>query len=444
MEIIAILLGCLFFHFDSALLKKQALPIFEKLFFVKPWQNMLVAALCFAAVLQTSEARLALFQVAGIVLMGIYFLRRYQFFTLVEASPEFAKTQDEQLQLAISTFSILAFWVLGMMGVAVYAEFWSALWHWKIDELTGLLILSEISSVLMIFLIYRAVRARKSLQLFQILGLETKGLGTMKIWILPIVIAIVYAGVTSWILESRPVQPMTPLQNLLESTTSMGVLLFFVGSAVFTAPFFEEIIFRGFFFHVIQRFKGVVFAVIFVALTFGFLHVEQYWGDWAAIAVVGCFGLILTVLRAGTGSSVPGMIAHYVYNGSLIIIPIVMIVFSNPLYLDYQLNQYRFTAEQKEAKLLESIAQYPDFSPAYNDLAWVYSEQGIKLERALELIDYALSLEPESYAFLDTKAEVLFKMGRVSQAITMEEDLLKKYPNDVYLRQQLKKFQSAN
>ncbi len=444
MEIVAIILGYLFFHFDSALLKKRALPIFESLFFVKSWQNMLIAALCFVAVLQTGEARFALFQVVGTVLAGTYFLRRYRFFVLVEASQEFAKTQDDQLQLALSTFSILAFWVLGMMGVAAYAELWSALLHWQVDELTGLLMLSEISSALMIFLIYRAVRAQKSLHLFQVLGLETKGLGTVKIWILPIVIAIVYAGVTSLILESRPVQPMTPLQNLLESTTSIGVILFFVGTAVLTAPFFEEIIFRGFFFHVVQRYKGVVFAVIFVSLIFGFLHVEQYWGDWAAIAVVACFGLILTVLRVWTGSSLPGMIAHYVYNGSLIIIPIVMIIFSNPLYLDYQFNQYRFTAVQKEEKLLESIRQYPDFGLAYNDLAWIYSEQGIKLERALELIDHALSFEPESYAFLDTKAEVLFKMGRVSQAIAIEEVLLKKHPKDVYVRQQLKKFQGSH
>lgn len=444
MEIIAIIIGYLFFYFDSALLKKRALPIFESLFFVRFWQNILVAVLCFVAVLQPDQIRLALLLVVGIVVAGIYLLRRHQFFVLVAASAEFAATDDEQLQLALSTFSILALWVLGMLGAAVCAEFWSSLLHWKIDELTGLLIFTEISSALMIVLIYRAVRAQKSLQFFQILGLETKGLGTIKLWILPVVGAMVYAGVTSLILESRPVQPMTPLQNLLESVTSMGVLLFFVGTAVLTAPFFEEIIFRGFFFHVIQRFKGVVFAVIFIALIFGFLHVQQYWGDWAAIAVVGCFGLVLTVLRAWTGSSVPGMIAHYVYNSSLIIIPVVMIIFSNPLYLDYQFNQYRLTNVQKEAKLLESIMKYPDFSLAYNDLAWLYSQQGIKLERALELIDQALILEPESYAFLDTKAEVLFKMGRVSQAIEIEEALLKKYPKDVYARKQLEKFRSSD
>ncbi len=90
--------------------------------------------------------------------------------------------------------------------------------------------------------------------------------------------------------------------------------------------------------------------------------------------------------------------------------------------------------------MLKSIEQYPQFPSAYNDLAWLYSEQNMKLDYALEIIDKALILEPENYAFLDTKAEVLFKMGRVNQAIAIEEAMIKKYPNNAYFRQQVKKF----
>jgi len=90
--------------------------------------------------------------------------------------------------------------------------------------------------------------------------------------------------------------------------------------------------------------------------------------------------------------------------------------------------------------LVKSIQNYPKHALSYNDLAWLYSEENRNLDQALVLIDRALAAEPQNYAFLDTKAEILFKMGRVPEAIAIETALVRKYPKHPLLRQQLEKF----
>ncbi len=440
MEVIALTIGYLLFQFDIALIKKRALSIFESVFRFANWQIFLLSFLLLLSIVKISVDSFVIVEIVFVFLLTIYFLRRSQFFALVNSSEQYAVIEDENLALAFSVLPLILLWALGMVLVSIVSEILQKFFHWSLDELSSLLILSEISVLLLVILIYQAVRRLKSLKLFEVFGLQTHRLGWIKIWVLPAGFAIGYAVLTSWLLEARPIQPLTPLQDILNSTSSLGVLLFFAATAILTAPFFEEIIFRGFLFSLMQRFKGSVFAIIFVALIFGALHVEQYWGDWDAILVVSLFGLSLTLFRAWSGSAVPGMIAHYVYNTSLIILPIATILLSNPLYLDYQVNYYLLTNVQKQERLLKSIEQYPQFTNAYNDLAWLYSEQNIKLDHALELIDKALILEPENDAFLDTKAEVLFKMGRVNQAIAIEQCLIQKYPSDSYFRQQLKKF----
>ena len=437
------IIGFLFLQFDITLLKKRALKLFDEAFRFPAWEAALWGGLVVLAAMGARAHGGQIIVAVSFLVAAVYFLRRKAFLELVRGSAEHAGATDEVLELALSTFSIMAVWFLGITVFELAMEVINEILHRPHNELGSLLLFSEVSSVLLIILIYRAVRRQKNLKFFRVLGLETKGLGFWKVWALPAFFALVYALITTKILGNRPIQPITPLQDLLNSTTSLGVLLLFVATAILTAPFFEEIIFRGFFFYIIRPFKGAVFAIVFVAMVFGLLHVEQYWGDWGAIAVVGCFGLALTLLRAWTGSSVPGMVAHYVYNASLTFFPVIMVIFANPVYFDYELNYYRLTDVQKEQCLLKSISRYPEFSNSYNDLAWLYSQENSRLDQALELINKALALEPDHYAFLDTKAEIFFKMGRVEDAIAVEEALTRKYPNDDYLKRQMEKFHKA-
>lgn len=71
----------------------------------------------------------------------------------------------------------------------------------------------------------------------------------------------------------------------------------------------------------------------------------------------------------------------------------------------------------------------PDDFWAINCLAFEYADQSVKLEKALAQINRCLKYQPENSFFIDTKGWVLFKMGRIKEAITLIEKSLEFNPN---------------
>jgi hypothetical protein len=226
----------------------------------------------------------------------------------------------------------------------------------------------------------------------------------------------------------RPVQPQTPLNEIFDTAQSVSLILVFFFLAVCIAPLIEEIIFRGYFYRVIKERVGAKKTIYLIALTFAFFHVGQYWGDWMAIAMVTLLGFTLTILRAWTGTTVASVITHYVYNTGVMIIPIIMIAVSNPPYFQYTVRYFYHDARTKEALLKESIANDPDLVNAYNDLAWLYAEENKNLDMALKLVEKSLSYAPEQPAYLDTKAAILEKLGRVDEASSIRKRLKRELP----------------
>ena len=55
-----------------------------------------------------------------------------------------------------------------------------------------------------------------------------------------------------------------------------------------------------------------------------------------------------------------------------------------------------------------------------------------------------MSRDPQNSAFLDTKAEVLYKMGRYPEAIEIAEGLVERNPDEPYFKEQLEKFKKNN
>ena len=89
------------------------------------------------------------------------------------------------------------------------------------------------------------------------------------------------------------------------------------------SPIFEEIYYRGFMFRALENGAGTGAAATIVTIWFVALHVPQYWPSAGAIASILVLSLTTTLLRVRTGSIVPGMIAHAVYNWIVIAIAIV-------------------------------------------------------------------------------------------------------------------------
>ena len=63
------------------------------------------------------------------------------------------------------------------------------------------------------------------------------------------------------------------------------------------------------------------------------------------------------------------------------------------------------------------IALKPDSPQGYNALGYSFADRAIKLNEAEQLIDKAMALAPDDHYILDSKGWVLFRMGRLSEAL---------------------------
>lgn len=79
------------------------------------------------------------------------------------------------------------------------------------------------------------------------------------------------------------------------------------------------------------------------------------------------------------------------------------------------------------------IKKAPDHGLALNYLGYMYADQGIKLDQALQMIEKAVSLDPQNGAFLDSYAWVLFRLGRHDEALIQMKEALKYDESDAVL-----------
>lgn len=404
---------------DARLLRAQDEVQYDKIFRYTTWQW---AVFCF---------------LLSLAALPIYLLRRQQFKSATQTS-----SVSFSAVIASDALGILLQWILGMMVFEIFMKAWALVYPRPSKDIGDLLVSAVFSLVWMIFLIYRTTSAYGPESFFNFTALRRVGKPLWKIVWLPAFLGIVFAFFSVVSLLSRSTQPSTPLSEILEST-SYSMFAIFLAVALILAPLGEEIIFRGYFYRVLSILKGPGWAIVIVAGCFGLLHIEQYWGDWLAIGVVALLGLVLTFLRAWTQSTIASAVLHYVYNGGVTLLPVLFLAFSNTAFLEYQLkyDQLDFTA--KERLLEESIQNDPDLAEAYNDLAWLYVQEGKKLEEALRLIDRALTYHPQNAAYLDTKGEILYRRGDFAEAAAIAEELVERNPEKEYFKEQLRKFREG-
>ncbi len=101
--------------------------------------------------------------------------------------------------------------------------------------------------------------------------------------------------------------------KLLQSSRTVVFLVAIM--ATFTAPFVEEVVYRGVVYSAWQRSFGVKGAVALVTFVFAAVHFPQYWGSWSTIGLLTLLSLLLTLLRVKTDSLLPSFILHTLFNG---------------------------------------------------------------------------------------------------------------------------------
>jgi len=105
----------------------------------------------------------------------------------------------------------------------------------------------------------------------------------------------------------------TPFDEMLESSTAALFATAFLATA--TAPLVEELVYRGVLYPALRRAAGAVFAVAAVTALFSAVHFYQYQTSPGTIAAIVLLSLALTVVRAASGSVLPGIVIHLVFNG---------------------------------------------------------------------------------------------------------------------------------
>ncbi len=246
-----------------------------------------------------------------------YLLRRRQIVRLIYSN-------NITVPLSSDALAVVLIWTFSIFVITLILSYIYRLFPQQDSEMKQLLISAVLSSLVALRLVYRASKRFSSRGFILNMRLNRGGKSSFQIIVLPAIIGLVFAYFSSAIIYSRSYIPHTPLNDLIINTRSSDVFVCFLIIAVLFAPLVEEIIFRGYFFYVIDTEKGRLVAIFIVSLVFAILHVGQYWGDWQAIFMITILGFSLTCIRAITDRTLASVVKHYVYNGGIVFISALM------------------------------------------------------------------------------------------------------------------------
>jgi membrane protease YdiL (CAAX protease family) len=120
--------------------------------------------------------------------------------------------------------------------------------------------------------------------------------------------------------------------DLLKILRSSRYAVFLVAfMATISAPFVEEVVYRGVLYSAFQRTFNIPIAVLLVTLVFALVHFPQYWGDYATLTTLMFLSLVLTLIRVKTGSLLPCILFHFLINGIQSVMLILEPYFPNTL-----------------------------------------------------------------------------------------------------------------
>ncbi len=100
--------------------------------------------------------------------------------------------------------------------------------------------------------------------------------------------------------------------------------------------------------------------------------------------------------------------------------------------------------EQYATPLEEHLKRWKDDTLVGNNLAWLYANIDQRLERAHELSKHVTELLPEDDVYLDTLAEVEFRLGNREQAIKISSKCRERAPLEKHHRNQIERFRGRS
>jgi membrane protease YdiL (CAAX protease family) len=139
--------------------------------------------------------------------------------------------------------------------------------------------------------------------------------GGMPIWMRVLLVVGVMGTVIiiqNFLPRVLPDTQITPFAHILKSSQIAKYLV--AGVAVLTAPFVEELIYRGMFYAGLRSRLPESVSILVVTLVFAIVHIQQYWGAWSALIGLTTLSFFMTVIRAKTKSLLPCVVIHQINN----------------------------------------------------------------------------------------------------------------------------------
>jgi len=99
--------------------------------------------------------------------------------------------------------------------------------------------------------------------------------------------------------------------------TGRAAALLIVSASLLLAPLVEEIVFRGYIYGVLERLWGVTPAVLGSGLLFGSIHFPQLWPGFFQMLLLCLVGVVFSLARARTGTTVASIVLHFSYNATI-------------------------------------------------------------------------------------------------------------------------------
>ncbi len=131
---------------------------------------------------------------------------------------------------------------------------------------------------------------------------------------LAIFLVLTVAMASSLLLKPEQ-SPQRDLQELLRGLSGWFPNLALFLTVAGLAPFFEELLFRGFLLPVLARSQRMIVALTLSALLFGAIHLQP-----AGLPVLGTLGFALGLAMHHTGSLRAPLLVHACWNGSLFLL----------------------------------------------------------------------------------------------------------------------------
>ncbi len=174
-------------------------------------------------------------------------------------------------------------------------------------------------SLVMMLYLFAMIRARFDRPFWRVIGWRTlrlEGVSRVSSHLLCLfgggALAIIIQLASAFVTTDRKL----PIQDLFQTRESV---LFVAATAILVAPLVEETVFRGFLYPVLARSWGVAAGVIFTGMLFGLVHSMQLSGGYGQIGLLMVVGIVLTYVRARTGTVVASYLLHLGYNTLLFV-----------------------------------------------------------------------------------------------------------------------------